>query len=253
MPVDETNPPFSRSRNKEAPLKVGNPKGMIDNSLKEESILLEEMNFISVTAYQLKEERSRLFNLYLIIIGLLTPLLATLATFSSAIQIPIGQSLVPNPVGESLQTNYLKVPDFLYLASGILFLVSFVSYLFFRRLVHVTQKYRKSLYALNKIKAIYLERMPELKRAFHWRLDTIPEFGGVGSAISLMGTTVALIGSIYGSGGIWVLLRFLGPPNFEISISDWIFLICVIPFLLLLWRYRIIYQREKKRSIEELP
>ncbi|MBF6591775.1 MAG: NUDIX hydrolase, partial [Ktedonobacterales bacterium] len=79
MPLDPTNPPFTRSARYRDPADLELPaeratapaSGRLDASLKIEDMLLEEFNYASVTAYQALEDRARMFNLYVVIIGVL--------------------------------------------------------------------------------------------------------------------------------------------------------------------------------------
>ena len=97
MPLDATNMPFRRSaafeNNDSSFPESADTKW--DTSLKAESILLEEFNYISITAYQLKEGRASLFNIYLIIIGITTTALGTIATLYSSLQPVIGSQTIP--------------------------------------------------------------------------------------------------------------------------------------------------------------
>ncbi|HEX5547060.1 MAG TPA: hypothetical protein VFX24_06585, partial [Ktedonobacterales bacterium] len=69
MPMDPTNPPAQRS----APFResVASSSGGNDSGLKIENMLLEEFNYASTTAYQAMEDRARMFNMYLLVVGIL--------------------------------------------------------------------------------------------------------------------------------------------------------------------------------------
>ncbi len=69
MPRETTNLPHARSapyRSSESD--TGNK---LDATLKLENMLLEEFNYASLTAYQSMEDRTRMFNLYLLLVGVL--------------------------------------------------------------------------------------------------------------------------------------------------------------------------------------
>lgn len=92
MPLDATNMPFRRSaafENKDSSFSESAGTRW-DTTLKAESILLEEFNYVSVTAYQLKEGRANLFNIYLIIIGITATALGTIATLYPSLQPVLG-------------------------------------------------------------------------------------------------------------------------------------------------------------------
>src|SRR5690348_6592665 len=70
MPMNMTNPPEQRS----APFReseAGGSSGRNDSGLKIENMLLEEFNYASTTAYQAMEDRARMFNMYLLVVGIL--------------------------------------------------------------------------------------------------------------------------------------------------------------------------------------
>lgn len=191
MPLDLFNIPFFRRRGNDTLQKM--LSSQVDTTLKMESILLEEFNFVSVTAYQLKEERSRVFNLYLLIMGILASGMGTVAALLT-------------------QKDFNRV-DLLMLAVFVLLLAGLLSLGFFIRLLDLSCKYRESLVALNQIKDFYIQHMPQIKQAFWWRLDNIPRFGRFGSAISFMGATVATIGSVYLSAAVLLVLNNFVHPD----------------------------------------
>jgi hypothetical protein len=79
MPRDLTNMPFDRSpafRSNSTEAEV-NPDEKLNTTLNIENMLLEEFNYISLTAYQAMEDRARVSTLYYILLGaLLSGLLA---------------------------------------------------------------------------------------------------------------------------------------------------------------------------------
>ena len=81
MPFDVTSPPFARN----APYREDEASGAgADATLKLENMLLEEFNYASVTAYQAMEDRARMFNLYLLVIGIFGSALGALYQFGGA-------------------------------------------------------------------------------------------------------------------------------------------------------------------------
>jgi 8-oxo-dGTP pyrophosphatase MutT (NUDIX family) len=82
MPFDVTSPPFARG----APYRQDEASGG-DATLKLENMLLEEFNYVSVTAYQAMEDRARLFNLYLLVIGIFALLVAGIAGVAFFLQL----------------------------------------------------------------------------------------------------------------------------------------------------------------------
>lgn len=202
MPLDATNMPFRRSaafeNNDSSFAESAGTKW--DTSLKAESILLEEYNYISLTAYQLKDGRASLFNIYLIIIGITATALGTIATLYPSLQPVIGSQTIPFANGTRIETVYGQNYDILSLAITLLVVISLLSSIFFLRFIHISKKYKDCLIAIEKIKEFYKMQfaleMPSLKTAFHWNSDTIPTLGGIGSFMSLVGSLIVVIGVI---------------------------------------------------------
>ena len=75
MPMDALNPPGQRKAAfREGDSDAGADSGgrvERDGALKIESMLLEEFNYASTTAYQAMEDRARMFNMYLLVVGIL--------------------------------------------------------------------------------------------------------------------------------------------------------------------------------------
>ncbi len=210
MPLDATNMPFRRSaafeNNDSSFPESADTKW--DTSLKAESILLEEFNYISITAYQLKEGRASLFNIYLIIIGITTTALGTIATLYSSLQPVIGSQTIPDGGSTLTEPVHGQNYDVLALAITLLAVISLLSSIFFLRFIHISKKYKDCLIAIEKIKEFYKVQfaleMPSLKTAFHWNSDTIPTLGGIGSFMFLAGSLTVAIGVL--SIGIGIIL-----------------------------------------------
>src|ERR1051326_2388822 len=69
MPRDPMNMPFPRSANYRTTRPEVKPDEKLNGALNIENMLLEEFNYASVTAYQAMEDRARMFNLYLLLVG----------------------------------------------------------------------------------------------------------------------------------------------------------------------------------------
>jgi hypothetical protein len=167
MPLDTTNPPFRR------PLTGGELGTLIgsrpelDQSLKIESLLLEEYNYASVTAYQALEDRARMFNLYLLLFGVVASGLGAVYQFGG-------------PTSNT-GSNFIQA-----LIVTLLIVGGLLGFAFFVKLIRLRQAYRESLICMNLIKEFYIQQfqkqMPQITRAFRWRLKTIPageRFGSV--------------------------------------------------------------------------
>jgi 8-oxo-dGTP pyrophosphatase MutT (NUDIX family) len=171
MPLDPTNAPFARR----APYRAGATAGLsIDN------LLLEEFNYISVTAYQAMEDRARMFNLYLILMGVV-------ATAVGAV-FQIGQQLGAGEAGAQA------------LLVALLVIGALLGTVFFVMLIRLRQAFRSSLLAMNRIKEYYINRfrddIPDIGNAFPWQLKSMPAGERIGSVTFLVCGTVALIGAL---------------------------------------------------------
>jgi ADP-ribose pyrophosphatase len=172
MPADPTNMPFPRRE----PGGDGAARPL-DGQLRLETMLMEEFNYASVTAYQAFEDRARMFNLYLLLIGILASGLGALYQ-----------------LGGGLQTF---TPA---LTLGLLFIAGALGVVFFVQLIRLRQAHRDSLVTMNVIKAHYIRmfapQYQNLPNVFHWRLETIPSDERVGSVTFLVNFTVAFLDSL---------------------------------------------------------
>jgi hypothetical protein len=185
MPRDATNIPHSRS----APYQAGDEQKQtgekLDAALKIENMLLEEYNYASLTAYQAMEDRARMFNLYLLLVGVIASALGALY------QLGGHSSVFSRP-----------------LAISLLLIAGIVGIAFFVKLIRLRQAWRESAICMNVIKEFYIQRfqqqMPGIDRAFRWRLKTIPAGERLGSTTFIVCSTVALLESICFAGAAFV-------------------------------------------------
>jgi ADP-ribose pyrophosphatase len=175
MPRDFINMPRSRL----APFRAGEeaPRpeaGGLDPTLKIENMLLEEYSYASSTAYQAMEDRARMFNLYLLLIG-----------------------VVGSAVGAiyQLQSHGVASPEATRLVSIMLCFGGALGVMFFNMLLKLRQAYRESLVAMNEVKEYYIakfeQRLPDIGRAFRWRMRTIPGLGHVTFIVCATAATLA--------------------------------------------------------------
>ncbi len=94
--------------------------------------------------------------------------------------------------------------------------------------------------------------MPQIEKAFYWRLNNIPKMGHLGSSVLLIGVTTATIGGVCASGALVVGLNqllVLGEPwSHRVCISSGacgpisIWILAVAAFLIVnlvfFWYYR---------------
>ena len=170
MPADPTNMPFPRRETANAAARP------LDGQLRLETMLMEEFNYASVTAYQAFEDRARMFNLYLLLIGVLASGLGALYQLGGF------QAFTP------------------YLTFALLFIAGSLGVVFFVQFIRLRQAHRDSLVTMNVIKAHYIRmfapQYQNLPNVFHWRLETIPSEERVGSVTFLVNFTTAVLDSL---------------------------------------------------------
>jgi ADP-ribose pyrophosphatase len=191
MPADPTNMPFPRRETADAAARP------LDGQLRLETMLMEEFNYASVTAYQAYEDRARMFNLYLLLIGVLASGLGALYQ-----------------LGGGLQTF---TPA---LTLGLLFIAGALGIIFFVQLIRLRQAHRDSLITMNLIKAHYIKmfapQYEKLENVFHWRLETIPSDERVGSITFLISFTLAFLDSLcLGAAAFFAYVIFFVPAVLE--------------------------------------
>ena len=186
MPRDTTNMPHPRSAPFHSSESAPGSGDKLDATLKLENMLLEEFNYASLTAYQSMEDRTRMFNLYLLLVGVLASGLGVVYQLSGSI------SIYSRP-----------------LAIALLLIAGIVGVAFFTKLIRLRQAWRESVICMNVIKEFYIQQfrrqMPRVERAFRWRLKSIPAGERFGSTTFVVCSTVALIESVCFAGAAFVI------------------------------------------------
>ena len=245
MPRDVTTMPFARSapfREDEAPQPSAPAERTFDGSLKLENMLLEEYNYAGVTAYQAMEDRARVFNLYLLLIGVLVSGLGAIFQFGGSIRD---------------LTQWLSV--------ALLIVAGLLGFVFFLQLIRLRQAHRESLVAMNFVKEYYIEQftgqMPGVEQAFRWRLRTIPTGERLGSVTFLVCYTVACLGSISFAAAAFVLVSSsaISPAldtllSFSATLRAFLiaFLVLVISIVLhVVFYVRILSKRRERATLQK--
>ncbi len=187
LPPESINPPpkhaIAPPPLPERPEQSERPK--LDPSLRVENILLKEFDYAGLTAYQVYENRERIFNFYFTLMG------ALLSGLGALYQISV-----------NTHTDWRPLAVALLIAGGLL------SAIFYVRLIHLRQSLRDSIITTYVIKEFYIqqfvEEIPNIERAFRWRLATIPSGERPTSDTSFVLYPVATLGAI--SFGIGALL-----------------------------------------------
>lgn len=183
MPLDATNMPFPQPT-------PASPNPSPNTSLSAEPLLLEEFTHASVVAYQANADRTGLLNLYLLLAGVVATAAGVAAT----------AALSANVIGPLLAV-----------AAGLA-LAAVLSFGFFVRLIALSDKYVDALLTMDVIKEFYLQelggQLPQLRRAFRWRLETLPMSSRASGTTGFIGSIIAVMGSFYLGAAAELLYHF---------------------------------------------
>ena len=120
-------------------------------NLEPRDILKMEFEYAQETAEQAQDDRTAIMNLYLLLVG-------------GVGSIVVGLSQSGSGVENSPRS-----------AIALLFaLLAVTGFFVFMKLVRLRQAWFDSVRAMNRIKQFYLDRFPDLDKAFLWKPDTIP-------------------------------------------------------------------------------
>ena len=235
MPRDVVNLPLGRM-----PALNGGvlPGGVLDGALKLDGLLLEEFNYAGNSAYQAMEDRARMFNLYLVIIGVLASVLVAVYQLGSA----------------SLKTFTQPLTVLLLVLGGI------VGVVFFVQLIRLRQAHQDSIITMNMIKEYYLGRFtddnPHIGHVFNWRLAGMKAGERLGSVTFLVCFTVAFLGGLAIAAAVFVgYLLATGAPSSDPFTPETYFpaggialAALVVAILLQVIYYRIALSGKKERA-----
>lgn len=233
MPRDPENMPFSRS----ASFQTAEPPGGAarDSSLRLESMLLEEFNYASVTAYQAQEDRARMFNLYLLLIGVLGSGLAAVYQLGGGLKLYAGE-----------------------LSIALLVVAGTMGVAFFFKLIRLRQAWRESALAMAIIKEYYIREFEKsdqsAAQAFYWRLKTLPTGEKRNSTTAIVCSTVATLGSLCYMGAVvvagllWLPALLGAHPPLDVVALAW--LIAGVTLIVILLLFLRAYNRAFDRARE---
>ena len=152
------------------------PLSNADQTLRLESMMLEEFNYASATAYQALEDRGRMFGIYLGIASVLAGGLGALYE--------LGRRDANSEV----------------LAAALMVLAGVIGLIFFFKIVRIRQAFDDSLLTMNTIKDRYITMfrptVPDIESIFRWRTATMPSGRRFGSLTFLVCLGVTFIDSI---------------------------------------------------------
>lgn len=222
MPVDPISMPFIPTEGRGTAAEAGGDPG----ALSLEAILAQEFGYANVTAYQAMEDRARIFNLYLLLVGVLASALTAIFQLGA-----IKDYILP-------------------LTFVLLFLAGLLGVVFFLHIIRLRQAHRDSVIAMNRIKEYYIRRLiplvPDAGKAFHWRLRTIPRGERLGSVTYLVSFTIAFLGSLCFAGAFIVGVHYAdsqgwGSARAAIS-SGTIYLLALVVLLISLLLHTLYYR-----------
>ena len=233
MPLDPRTMPFQRTPSFQ---RDGSGSGLMqqamaeDTGLKIDNLLLEEFNYASTTAYQAFDDRARIFNLYLIVVGVLASGLGAAYQLSGDIRVFV-----------------------LPLAVVVLFIAGVLGTAFFLALVGLSHAHRESLVCMNTVKEYYIRhfktQLADIDDAFRWRMKTIPNRERFGSVTFVVCHTVALLSSLCYAASVGIavkiwLLNWDGfPRNLPSQIQPWVSRDGPVPYIVVAILFLAIFLR----------
>lgn len=151
-------------------------------------MLQQEFRYITQTAFQANEDRSRVTSFYLVTVG----------SFVAAI------------LGAGFEAGQSTIS----IAFCILFTVlTFMGALTIAQLARLRAAWHESAEAMNQLKEFYIKHYPEIEPAFKWRTRVIPPTNKPYSIANLIAVEVALLSALTSGAAIYFLLTFLGSVN----------------------------------------
>lgn len=233
MPMDALNPPGQR----DAPFREAEAgSGGHDSGLKIESMLLEEFNYAATTAYQAMEDRARMFNMYLLVVGILGSAFGAIY-----------------PLGGSAARSFIQP-----IAAVVLFAAGVAGIAFFVLLIRLRQAFRQSLITMNVIKEFYIrefqKQMPSVVYAFRWRLKGIPAGESRGSATYIVCHMVGFIAALCFAGCLFMTNELLASafPATQIgSLALWQSLVSAFVAFVIILVWLFVYYRRALNAKDE--
>lgn len=167
--------------------------------LKPDEMLQKEYEYISQTAFQANEDRSRVTSFYFVSVG----------SFVAAI------------VGTQLQAQS-RIVSFAFF--GLFLVLTLMGALTIAQLARLRAAWHESVEAMNQIKNFYLKNHPEYEGAFKWRSSHVPPTNKPYSIANLIAVEVAMLSALTAGAGTYFLLAFLG----NVSWAGWLIVVASI-------------------------
>ncbi|MBI3160990.1 MAG: hypothetical protein HYZ23_00690 [Chloroflexi bacterium] len=149
-------------------------------------MLQAEFEYISNSAFQANEDRSRVTSFYFVTVG----------------------SLVAAILGTRLEEIQGKG---ISLAFFVLFLVlTAMGWLTLAQLARLRAAWHEAAEAMNQIKDFYIDDNPVIAAAFKWRIKQIPPMNKPFSIANLIAYEVVMLGGLTAGAGVYFLMAFIG-------------------------------------------
>jgi membrane protein YdbS with pleckstrin-like domain len=180
---------------------------MVDIELDPGDILIHEFEYAQSTAEQAQDDRTAILNLYLLLVGGVGSIIVGLGQ-SGAASLPRGVYVI------------------------VFALLGVIGFFILFKLVRLRQAWYDSVRAMNQIKDFYLDRFPDLAKAFRWRTQSIPPRGKIWTITFGLSILVMIIDSV--AAGVAAYFADVRLMNNEYAVSSFAFLLF---FLWQIWFY----------------
>lgn len=224
------------------------PQVTIDRSLSVENFLLQELQIRSNAITQIRSDNTSIFNIYLVLIGLMLTGIAALQTLKFQI-IDAGKAGSTSLLGVVLYTTVVPLKTVLLIEVITILIFAFwgiLSYIFLRRFLRLTRREFEHNTALDRIRTFYKDHLvaeiPDIDIIVDSDTSDIPSY---------IFRTVVGVGSLGFAGAAYLLWSYLFislPGIFNFAFS-FLIAICVAVFSYSLQRqqYKTIVNNLKKQ------
>lgn len=182
------------------------PLVRVDRSLSVENFLLQELQIRSNTITQIRSDNTGIFNIYLVLIGLMVTGVAALQTLKFQI-IEAGKPGLTSLLGVILYTTVVPLRTVLLIEINTIIVFIFwgiLSYIFLRRFLRQTRREFENNMALDRIRAFFkdhlVEEIPDIKIIVGSDSSDIPTY---------IFRTVVGVGSLGFAGAAYVICSYL--------------------------------------------
>jgi hypothetical protein len=156
--------------------------------LNPDEMLQQEFKYVTQTAFQANEDRSRVTSYYLVTVG----------SFVAAI------------LGTGFETAQTAVSIAFFILFAVLTLMGALT---IAQLARLRAAWHESAEAMNQVKEFYIKHHPEIEPAFKWRTKIIPPTNKPYSIANLIAVEVAMLSALTTGAGVYFLLTYLGSAN----------------------------------------